>query len=367
MSQPSPDQFDPISDSPTDSAPPEDRPLLTYVLAGANIVIYLLMALSSPLPFTEALMTMDSGTLLRWGAKFGPYVWEGEYWRVLTAVFLHGGLIHLFFNTWALLNIGPAVEYLYGHTKFAAIYLGAGILGNAVSLAFSDTLSIGASGAIFGIFGGLIYLAMRIPGREGRRLWLQLLIPLGYNVAYGFASPNIDNFAHLGGLAGGIALSYVLGLPFEHSRRREQYVQESRRANAAHRIFSALLIVAMAAIVVSSTRVPHEWYAHFQRGNTLFQHGAFARAAQEYAEAARLNSKRPEIQFNLALAYIKMGNIELARAALKKALAVSPGFQEARKLLLQLETVENLLPTKPERGSSPTVPPTTAPPGRDTI
>lgn len=321
-----------------------DRPILTWLFATANVVVYLLMAWISPRPFSQAIVDMDPATLLRWGAKFGPYVWQGEFWRVLTAVFLHGGLLHLFFNSWALLNIGPAVEYLYGHAKFTVIYLGAGILGNAASLAFSDSLSIGASGAIFGIFGGLIYLAIRIPGREGRRLWLQLLVPLGYNVAYGFASPNIDNFAHLGGLAGGFALSYVVGLPAPGPTVRGPSV--------GRRMTSALLVVAMAAVVAGSVRLPHAWYTHFEQGNRFFQNGDYRRAAEEYATAARQNGKVPEIQFNLALSYIKLGRIDDARTALKAALSISPGFRDASELLQQLETVHRFF----GKGSSPAAP-----------
>jgi len=152
---------------------------------------------------------------LIFGAKFNPLIMNGEYWRLITPMFLHGGIVHLFFNSYSLYVIGPAVEDLFGSVKFAVIYFIAGIIGNVASFAFSTHMSVGASGAIFGLFGALVYLI-----RKDRRIFktsfgTSIVVTIVYNLIYGFMNERIDNFAHIGGLVGGFATATVVGLAGE--------------------------------------------------------------------------------------------------------------------------------------------------------
>lgn len=131
----------------------------------------------------------------------------GEQYRLVTAAFLHGGLLHLAFNALALLSLGPQLEAALGRLRFAALYGLAALGGSVASYVFSDPriLGVGASGAIYGVFGGLLVLARRL--RYDMR---GLAVLLGLNLALGFLVPSIDWRAHLGGLAVGAALTAAL-------------------------------------------------------------------------------------------------------------------------------------------------------------
>jgi hypothetical protein len=141
-------------------------------------------------------------------------VFQGEYWRLVTVVLVHGGVLHLAFNMYALFIIGPIVEQLYGRARFLWIYLLCAAAGSAASYTFSDSFaSVGASGAIFGLFGMLL-VADRVhkPAltRNARNLTAQIGVLIGINLLIGFTVPGIDNAAHIGGLLAGAWLGYVL-------------------------------------------------------------------------------------------------------------------------------------------------------------
>jgi membrane associated rhomboid family serine protease len=139
---------------------------------------------------------------------------DGEYWRLFTVTLVHGGLIHLAFNMYALFLIGPIVEALYGHVRFLAIYLACAAVASTASYLFSDAfVAVGASGAIFGLFG-LLLVADRVhkPAltRQARNLTMQIAVLIGVNLLIGFSMVNIDNAAHIGGLVAGCWLGLTL-------------------------------------------------------------------------------------------------------------------------------------------------------------
>ena len=204
---------------------PRRRIRFSYVIIAINILVWL---------FTEYYGKRygTDGNLV-FGAKFNPLIMSGEYWRLITPMFLHGDIIHLFFNSYSLFALGPAVEDLFGSARFAVIYFIAGIIGNIASFAFSTHISVGASGAIFGLLGALVYLL-----RKDRRIFKTsfgagIIITILYNLIYGFINQRIDNFAHIGGLIGGFAAAMVVGLAGE---RKSSYA----------RIMSFILVIAMA-------------------------------------------------------------------------------------------------------------------------
>jgi rhomboid protease GluP len=152
--------------------------------------------------------------MLRLGAKFGPFIYAGQWWRLVTAMFLHAGLLHIGLNLWVLFDLGPEVEGLFGISKYAVLYLVTGIFGYIVSLWWSPmVLSIGASGAIMGLIGILIGVSFHHGhlGREYRSMLWRWVI---YIVIFGLFFP-VDNAAHFGGLAAGIILGYIIpeGVP----------------------------------------------------------------------------------------------------------------------------------------------------------
>ena len=166
----------------------------------------------------------DPRAMFAWGANFGPaVVLDGQAWRLLTSTFLHFGLLHLAFNMWCLLSAGPLVERLFGHLGFAALYLLAGVGGSLASLWFHPVIfGAGASGAIFGVFGGLLgFLAVhsaRHPPRGPEAPAPSAVSFVAYNTLFGLMSPGIDNAAHLGGLATGFVCGLLLQRPWPPGR-----------------------------------------------------------------------------------------------------------------------------------------------------
>jgi rhomboid protease GluP len=151
-------------------------------------------------------------SVLRWGADYGPLTLHGQWWRMVVSTFLHFGIIHLLFNMFVLFNIGLFLEILAGRVPFVVLYLVCGLGGSAASLAWHpSTVSAGASGAIFGLYGALLgYLARHrgsIPAESLASQRKGALTFIGYNLVYGLR-PGVDMAAHLGGLATG----FVLGL-----------------------------------------------------------------------------------------------------------------------------------------------------------
>ena len=178
------------------------------VIIGLNVAVYLAQEVTGG--------SSSISNLIRFGANSHELVAQGEYWRLLTSVFLHIGFAHLLFNTLALWTFGSDLEKLYGTGKFVAIYLLCGIGGSAASFQFSQIgVSAGASGAIFGLVGLSLVFGIRyrgtIPPRYKSRFGTGVLPVILYNIMFGFRpGSHIDNFAHLGGLACGILLGLVI-------------------------------------------------------------------------------------------------------------------------------------------------------------
>ncbi|MGA2389843.1 MAG: rhomboid family intramembrane serine protease [Candidatus Sulfotelmatobacter sp.] len=196
---------------------------LTQIIFGINAAVFLGMALAG-----QTVLDFPVGETIRWGANFGPLTLTGEWWRLLTCVFVHGGLVHVAFNMWCLWNLGQLTESLYGRWTYAAVYLLCGIGSSLASLAWHPgTPSVGASGAIFGLAGAML-AAFKLGEFSVPRAALQgTLRSLGafvvYNLIFGAAMSGVDNAAHIGGLLTGLILGAVIALiapQQEHAPRR---------------------------------------------------------------------------------------------------------------------------------------------------
>lgn len=151
--------------------------------------------------------------LLNWGAKYGPYIADGEYWRLFMPMFLHVSIFHMLTNLFGLVIFGSMVERIFGTRNFVVIYVTAGIMGNAVSFLAGPNPGVGASGAVFGILGGFgVYLLLnrRMLGQVGRQQLTSIGVIVGINVVIGFTTSGIDNAAHFGGLLAGGLAAYLI-------------------------------------------------------------------------------------------------------------------------------------------------------------
>lgn len=232
------------------------QPRAVFAILAINVVMYgLTYFLSWQRGNTDMSYTY---VLYLLGAKYGPAIDAGQYWRFITPVFLHGGLIHLAFNSYALYIMGPQAERLFGTWRFLAIYLLAGFAGVLGSYIHSPGLSIGASGAIFGLIGALaafFYVVRSLIGAEASRQQLNQLIGLAVvNLLFGFIMPTIDNAAHIGGLLAGTVAGYILAPRYRVDQRLypPQVVRADRTVIGwlGVGVFMVVLLAAAAVAVV---------------------------------------------------------------------------------------------------------------------
>lgn len=172
---------------------------VTYGLIAINVVLYFLGELE---PSIGRRLLLDF-------AHWPTAITAGEWWRGLTAVFLHGSITHILFNSWALYLFGPAIERRFGSLSFASLYVAAGVGGSALyQLVGRDAFAVGASGAIFGLMGAMLAATYRQRhSPAGRAVFSQLTLLLGINLALPLIVPNIAWEAHLGGLAAGLVIA----------------------------------------------------------------------------------------------------------------------------------------------------------------
>jgi rhomboid protease GluP len=234
---------------------PLGRPRAVWVLLALNIAIFVIPTLLQ-LIGVQLFGYPINDVILALGAKDNEGIKQrGEYYRFLTSMFLHGGLLHIGFNAWALYALGPESERIYGTARFLAIYFIAGLAGGVASYALSPNPSVGASGAIFGLIGALAvfyYLSRELLGSAARQQFGSLITVIMINLFIGFSSGGlIDNFAHLGGLAGGALVGWLLAPRFAVDERLypPQVVRQPLSWGWAATIgFLALLIVLVITI-----------------------------------------------------------------------------------------------------------------------
>jgi len=182
------------------------KPIVTYSIIAICIIIFALM-------YIIGNGSEDSITLLKFGANFDLLTKNGQYYRLITCAFLHIGFFHLFFNMYALYIIGAQIENFYKKTKFIIIYLVSAASASILSLSFStNTISAGASGAIFGLLGAMLYFGYHYRVYLGNVIKSQILPIILINLMIGFTFEGIDNAAHIGGLLGGLFSSIALGV-----------------------------------------------------------------------------------------------------------------------------------------------------------
>lgn len=232
---------------------------VTQIIFGINAAVFVGMVLSS-----SSVMDFPGGTLVRWGANVGALTFSGEWWRLLTNIFEHGGLLHIAFNMWCLWNLGELCEALYGRSTFAAIYLICGLGASVASASWHPYVpSVGASGAIFGLAGALIAAFKLGEFSVPRSALSGTLRSLGafvvYNLVFGFALPGIDNTAHIGGLITGLIVGALIA------------VYAPRREHASRRF--AIFVVVILVLAGAAIAAGHHYGLPLRLGRSPFMTG----------------------------------------------------------------------------------------------
>jgi membrane associated rhomboid family serine protease len=217
---------------------------LTHILLGINVAVYLAMALAS-----GSAVDFAGLDLRPWGANIGPYTLLGQWWRLFTYMFVHGGILHIGFNMWCLWDLGALCESLYGPWTYLGIYLVTGVGAGVASVAWNPLVaSVGASGAIFGLAGALIasfYLGeFNLPSFAIKGTLRSLLIFAAFNIFFGTVMSGVDNAAHFGGLGIGLIIGALVA---KLAPQRDQLLRR-------------VVLLGMVAVVVAvSFRVVQNW------------------------------------------------------------------------------------------------------------
>lgn len=179
------------------------KPIITYIIIGLNILIYLACIFKNIFPMFA---------VNRYAVK------EGEYYRLLTGVFLHANIFHLMFNCYSIYIIGMQLESFLGKARYLAVYLLSGIAGSLLSICFSSYYSVGASGAIFGLLGSLLYFGYHYRVYLDSVVKSQIIPLIILNLMIGFTVQGIDNAAHIGGLVGGVLSTMAVGIKYKSTK-----------------------------------------------------------------------------------------------------------------------------------------------------
>ena len=183
------------------------KPIITYSIIFICVLVFILM-------YVLGNGSTDNYTLLLFGANLDALTKNGDYYRLLTSMFLHIGIMHLLCNMYSLYIIGKEVENVFGKWKYLVIYILSGIAGSILSLAFNhNTICAGASGAIFGLLGALLYFGYYYRPYLGATLTRSIIPVIAINLIVGFLDSGIDNSAHIGGLVGGLLVAMAVGVP----------------------------------------------------------------------------------------------------------------------------------------------------------
>jgi rhomboid protease GluP len=290
----------------------------TIVLIALNVLIYLAMlAQGRSIDFSSEL-------LLNWGANSGGLTSGGQWWRLLTSVFEHGNLLHIALNMWCLYNLGWLAELLFGRARYTLLYLLCGIGGSLGSIVWrGDALSVGASGAIFGIAGALIP-AMMLHSNPQLRMALKrqltsIALFVVYNLAFGAAIRGIDNAAHIGGLMTGL----ILGGIFPTGREREG---ESGRLRVAGGCALILVIFLFCGNFARKRDLP---YAEALHASECYERGDRAGALAHAQRSVELEPENAHSQFMLGTLLLTEHRPADAVAPLEATTRLRPGFGPA--------------------------------------
>ena len=339
-------------------------PVVTLVTIAITFVIFGLQNLAGGSTSTEV--------LLDFGAAYRPYFQQGQYWRLVMPIFLHIGWTHILLNMYALYILGPMLERVYGYGRFAFIYVVSGIASSYLSMRMSSDISVGASGAIFGVAGAMLvtgFLHHEVVPHHWRRAFGKiLLVAIALEFLVDRFIPHLDNWGHLGGLVGGMILAGLIPppRPAQLARGEEKFtqawvwvpiilvalsmgsevryyygtrevvrlLQEGTRLRAAHHDDQALEKFSRAAALAPNDERPHE-----ALGSLYLSQNRVADAVREFERAHMLSPDSPGAEIGLAMAYLRQGQTAKAQQLLsnviRRAMSTAEGQFQIADLLTQ--------------------------------
>lgn len=304
-------------------------PIATISLLAINIGIFIAMVASG-----ISFITPQTGQVLRWGADYGPYTLSGQYWRLITSMFLHFGIIHILGNMWCLWSLGQLAEKLVDSVSLLGLYLITGIGASLLSLSWDPMrVSAGASGAIFGIAGALIsvlYFGNLGLQPAGVRKLLGYVVRFALlNLLFGLQG-HIDNMAHLGGLVTGLLAGFFLARTFN-------IAPEERPARRR-------LVLAVSAVLIMSLFVPviraKQYAVEFGRGRTAFEHND---AAGAIPHLQKYVATRPDDVVGHALlgaAFHRANRLDEAAGEYERGLKIKPDDPYMQVYLAEIYTYQ---------------------------
>jgi rhomboid protease GluP len=293
------------------------RVFITPAIIIINLIIFAAMLVSGVSPIDP-----NIEQLLKWGADFGPFTLNGQWWRLLSCAFIHIGALHLALNMWCLWSLGRLAERMFGNWTFLTLYLFSGLGGSIASLWWNPTIvSAGASGAVFGVSGGVVAFWLlgksSIPRAVVKQNLGSVLGFTFYNLFYGFSKSGIDNAAHLGGLATGLALGALL----QYSLTRAENPSRLRAVLVYAGVSLALLLGIGAAY--KSSRPWIELETKWETANRSMDAGDFDQAIASYKEILEITPDLATARHDLGVAYLRKGLHDEALAALKQTIEIS--------------------------------------------
>lgn len=292
--------------------------MATRVLIALNCLVMVAFIIMNP----GAWLVPDRQSLIQWGADYGLLAFTGQQWRLFTCMFLHVGILHLLVNMYGLWNVGPPAEELFGWRELIVIYVFSGVMGFMTSSLWNPMLvSAGASGAIFGVYGSLLAFLFvqrdKYPRKTLEQHTLMACIFIGCTALYGFFVPEIDNFAHFGGLiAGGFS-----GFLFAHLQVKERY----RNAFT----IPTLALIAAAMLVITQTAFDRRGFPVYQQALQALKENDYSGAVDALSLFLRLHPDSTEALMRRALAYSKLGELPDAVRDYSRVLAVTPENADA--------------------------------------
>jgi membrane associated rhomboid family serine protease len=345
------------------AAPSSGAPILirrtwpiTKALIVLNTLVYIAMVVRGVSPLSPT-----TGDLLRWGANWGPLSLDGQPWRMLTANYVHVGILHIGLNMWCLWNLGLLAEHVFDGWAYVLIYTICGIGGSIASLAWHPLVTgAGASGAVFGLAGALIaalYLG-HMHARQALRGTIKSLVLFAvYNLAFGAAIPGIDNSAHIGGLVTGLALGALLAKHLTQPPDIRAAWQQKMFALAAVVLLAVFFLVqrtngyvvtlgkglqaykagqldeAEKSFEVVGARQPDDRRILYLLASTYMQKKEYAKAIPVLEHLTQLDPHNGDAQLDLGSAHYQLGEFSQAIPYFEKAVQINPKDEDAQKAL----------------------------------